>query len=166
MASPSTSKASPVMPRAPPVQSPRKHQGSPQIIAADAEDFSRRLNTSSSKRPAHTSPRTAHSSAKNNKLPQTDSTPMRYTAEPKSISDATGSSYAPRGMSINPSGPLREASAHQRQLFDHRKDDPVRFSVLARPSSTNGNRPVPTQIFSRLRLAILFIILRTLPGVL
>ena len=138
--------ASPVMPRASPVQSPRKHPGSPQIIEADAEDFSRRLNISSSKRPAHTSPRTAHSSAKNNKLfnPQTDLIPMRHTAEPESISDATSSSYAPRGMSINPSGPLREASAHQRQLFDHRKDDPVRFSVLPRPSSTNGNRPVPT----------------------
>jgi hypothetical protein len=47
-------------------------------------------------------------------------------------------------MSTNPPGPLREAPAHQRQLFDHRKDDPVRFSVLARPSSTNGSRPVPT----------------------
>jgi protein SMG6 len=70
---------------------------------------------------------------------------MQRTAEPESISDATSSSYAPRGMSANPPGALRETSAHQRQLFDHRKDDPVRFSVLARPSSINGSRrPPPT----------------------
>lgn len=39
------------------------------------------------------------------------------------MSDATSSSYLPRNT----------AQSHQR-LFDHRKDDPVRFSVLARPS--------------------------------
>ncbi|KZP28162.1 hypothetical protein FIBSPDRAFT_1039813 [Athelia psychrophila] len=46
---------------------------------------------------------------------------------------------APSGSPNN-----RELSAHQRQVFDHRKDDPVRFSVMARPSSTNGGRPTPT----------------------
>ncbi|KAF9032324.1 hypothetical protein BDZ89DRAFT_1131455 [Hymenopellis radicata] len=35
------------------------------------------------------------------------------------------------------SGPTRDAAA--RQLFNHRKDDPVRFSVLARPQG----RPIP-----------------------
>ncbi|KAF7964541.1 hypothetical protein HWV62_5931, partial [Athelia sp. TMB] len=67
---------------------------------------------------------------------------MRRTAEPEAVSDATSSSYAPRGPSGSPNN--RELSAHQRQLFDHRKDDPVRFSVMARPSSTTGGRPTPT----------------------
>ncbi|KAH7905141.1 hypothetical protein BJ138DRAFT_1231965 [Hygrophoropsis aurantiaca] len=44
--------------------------------------------------------------------PDTDPMPMRRTAEPETISDA---------------------ASHQR-LLDHRKDDPVRFSVLPRPS--------------------------------
>jgi len=129
-----------VLPRASPASSPRKHhQTSPQTVEADPEEFSRRLNISSNKRPTHTSPREAHSSAKTGKLfnPHTDPIPMRRTAEPESISDATSSSYAPRGLPAN-------ATAQQRQLFDHRKDDPVRFSVLARPSSTNGGRPTPT----------------------
>lgn len=104
-------------------------------MEADSEEFSRRLNISCHKRPAHTSPRQAHATGKNGKLynPQTDPIPMRRTADPEVISDATSSSYAPRGTAAN-------APAHQRQLFDHRKDDPVRFSVLARPSS----RPTPT----------------------
>lgn len=55
---------------------------------------------------------------------------MRRTAEPETMSDAA-SSYASRN------GP-REPAA--RQLFNHRKDDPVRFSVLNR---TPG-RPTPT----------------------
>ncbi len=132
-------------PRASPNTSPRKQLASPQMIEADVEDFSCRLNISGTKRPAHTSPRPAHSSVKHKLFnPQTDPIPMRHTAEPESISDATSSSYAPRGLSANPPGLVREPSAHQRQLFDHRKDDPVRFSVLARPSSTNGNRPTPT----------------------
>lgn len=140
-ASPSTSKVSPVSPRVAPAASPRKHQA---IVEADPEDFSRRLNISGSKRPVHTSPRPAHSSAKNNKLfnPSTDPIPMRRTAEPEPISDATSSSYAPRGPSTSPHH--RESAAHPRQLFDHRKDDPVRFSVFVRPSSTNGGRPTPT----------------------
>jgi protein SMG6 len=132
--------------RASPNLSPRTHQVSLQLVEADPEDFSRRLNISGSKRPAHTSPRPAHNTSKNNNLfnPQTDPIPMRRTAGPESISDATSSSYAPRGMSANPPGVQRETSAHQHQLFDHRKDDPVRFSVLAGPSFTNDSRwPYP-----------------------
>ncbi|KAF9228014.1 hypothetical protein BS17DRAFT_747074 [Gyrodon lividus] len=64
---------------------------------------------------------------------------MRRTLEPESISDATSSSYVPRNA---PPSHHRDPPAHQR-LFDHRKDDPVRFSVLARPSS-NGAKPTPT----------------------
>jgi hypothetical protein len=40
--------------------------------------------------------------------------------------------------------PRGYATAQQRQLFGHREDDPIRFSVLARPSSTDGRRPIPT----------------------
>ena len=67
---------------------------------------------------------------------------MRRTAEPEAVCDATSSSYAPRGPSGSPNN--REMSAHQLQLFDHRKDDPVRFSVMASPLSTNDGRPTPT----------------------
>jgi len=62
--------------------------------------------------------------------PQTDPIPMRRTAEPESISDATSSSYASHGSPTY-------AAAHQ-HIFDHRRDDPVQFSVLARPSSTHS----------------------------
>ncbi|KAG1854303.1 hypothetical protein C8R48DRAFT_776684 [Suillus tomentosus] len=73
--------------------------------------------------------------------PNTDPIPMRRTTEPESISDITSSSSPPRNTLTSHQ---REPPAN-RQLFDHRKDDPVRFavSVMARPSS-NGGRPPPT----------------------
>ncbi|TEB18962.1 hypothetical protein FA13DRAFT_1802749 [Coprinellus micaceus] len=38
-----------------------------------------------------------------------------------------------------------ERNGGSRQLFDHRKDDPVRFSVLTRPhGSSSSNHPIPT----------------------
>lgn len=64
-------------------------------------------------------------------------------AEPESISDATSSSYAPRHP-VARSPRQQEISRNAgspRPLFDPRKDDPVRFAVLARPAS---GRPVPT----------------------
>ena len=71
--------------------------------------------------------------------------PVRFLvlAWPSSANGSRPGSYAPCGISANPPGPPREVSARQRLLFDLLKDDPVRFSVLARPSSTNGSRPVP-----------------------
>ena len=63
------------------------------------------------------------------------------------MSDATGSSYVqvPRGGPSSSSMPHREGSSAARQLFDHRKDDPVRFAVLARPQlSSHNGRPTPT----------------------
>ncbi|THH08573.1 hypothetical protein EW146_g8951 [Bondarzewia mesenterica] len=89
----------------------------------DADDFSRRLKISGS-------PRASHPHAKpQNKLfnPATDPIPMRRTAEPEAISDASGS-HASRGA------PKREQPA-QRQLYDYRRDG--RFSVQAR-------KPTPT----------------------
>jgi protein SMG6 len=79
---------------------------------ADPDDFSRRLTISSPKPKLYN--------------PSTDPIPAR----PEPASDATSSAYLPR----NPVPPQR--------LFDHRKDDPVRFSVLARP---HGSKSPPTQ---------------------
>ncbi|KAG6861720.1 hypothetical protein C0995_012724 [Termitomyces sp. Mi166 len=91
-------------------------------VEADHDDFSRRLKISSS--PAPQSRSTA-------KLfnPSTDPIPMRHTAEPDSISDSS-SRPLPRDRGD------RDAP---RQLFDHKKDDPVRFAVLARPTR---DRPI------------------------
>jgi protein SMG6 len=117
--------------------SPRKPHPSPHTIInrpeADPDDFSRRLKISSSPAP-RTSPPSKHH---NTKLfnPETDPIPMRYSAEPESISDTTSSSYVPRR---GPNSASRDVPP--RQLFDHRKDDPVRFAVLARPHG----RPTPT----------------------
>lgn len=80
--------------------------------------------------------------------PETDSIPMRHSAEPKSVSDTTSSLYAHVRGGPSSSGAVHQREAqgrHQRQLFDPRKDEPVRFAVMARPSSTNlGGRPAPT----------------------
>lgn len=134
-----------------PPSSPRRH-ASPQVIVsrttheADHEDFSRRLNISSSPSP-RPSP-VAHKQGASSKLfnPNTDPIPMRRTAEPEVMSDATGSSYVvvPRGGPSSTSANHREERGNAaRQLFDHRKDDPVRFSVLARPPGSGSGRPAP-----------------------
>ncbi|KAH7889781.1 hypothetical protein F5I97DRAFT_588082 [Phlebopus sp. FC_14] len=122
--------------------SPRKAQPPPHVLVsrpdADPDDFSRRLKISGPSRvPQH------HKQLQQARLydPDSDSIPIRRTLEPESISDATSSSYVPRHPSPTSHPHQRDAPAHQR-LFDHRKDDPVRFSVLARPSS-NGARPPP-----------------------
>ncbi len=49
-----------------------------------------------------------------------------------------------------------------RQLFDHRKDDPVRFSVMARPPVSAHGRPIaPTpKIFRRLPVRLLNLFIR------
>jgi protein SMG6 len=96
---------------------------------ADHEDFSRRLKISNSTSRHHYPASSKSPNLNNGKLfnPETDPIPLR-TAEPESMSESD--SYAPRGGNA------------QRQLFNHRKDDPVRFSVLARPSA--AGRPPPT----------------------
>ncbi|PCH38362.1 hypothetical protein WOLCODRAFT_115327 [Wolfiporia cocos MD-104 SS10] len=124
---------------------------------ADADEFSRRLRIS-----AH-SPRSAHArtqagpSASPGRLynPNADhGRRQAFSAEPDSMSDAASSSYAPRGPvpqgpRAHPPASSRAAADSHRQLFDHRKDDPVRFSVLARPQvspkgAPNAGRPPPT----------------------
>lgn len=148
--SPSVSRLQPPNPNPPPVPSrsspaatsPRRTHLAPHVIAsrpeADPEDFSRRLKISTSPRPHHNMKQTQQGKLFN---PNTDPIPMRRTTEPESISDVTSSSSPPRNP---PTSHPRDPPAN-RQLFDHRKDDPVRFavSVQARPSST-GARPTPT----------------------
>ncbi|EIW85261.1 hypothetical protein CONPUDRAFT_141912 [Coniophora puteana RWD-64-598 SS2] len=56
---------------------------------------------------------------------------MRRHAEPELAPEANSSLHVPRNAAQR-----RDPSQNQR-LYDHRKDDPVRFSVLARPSSNN-----------------------------
>lgn len=124
----------------PAATSPRKTLLAPHVIVsrpeADPEDFSRRLKISTPPRHHHHIKQTQQGKLFN---PNTDPIPMRRTTEPESISDATSSSSPPRNTPISHQ---RDPPA-SRQLFDHRKDDPVRFAVLARPSSTGG-RPPPT----------------------
>ncbi|KAH7904493.1 hypothetical protein BJ138DRAFT_1237319 [Hygrophoropsis aurantiaca] len=97
-----------------PVISSRKSHQSPQIAGprteTDPEGFSCHLKILSP-------PQQPHQKQQQHRPfnPDTDPTPMRRTAEPKSMPDA--------------------ASIHQR-LFDHHKDDPIRFSVLTRPTHT------------------------------
>lgn len=67
---------------------------------------------------------------------------MRRTAEPDAMSDTASSSHAPRYRNNSSNPRERDRDAPARQLFDHRKDDPVRFAVLARPQQKQ--RPVPT----------------------
>ena len=102
----------------------------PTLTDADNEDFSRRLKIS-----PNPPPRNNPSSSRSPKLfnPESDRIPLRRPPEPETLSETD--SYA-RGA----------GHAAQRQLFNHRKDDPVRFAVLARPSTSNLNgRTPPTQ---------------------
>ncbi|KAG6821141.1 hypothetical protein H0H93_005361 [Arthromyces matolae] len=101
--------SSPQQPQQQSSRSPRP----PRPLEADHDDFSRRLKISS---PAPQS-RSTH------KLYNPDSLTIRRTAEPEQIPDSE-----PRSRES------RDREAPHRQLFDYRKDDPVRFSVLARPS--------------------------------
>ncbi|KII90159.1 hypothetical protein PLICRDRAFT_124089 [Plicaturopsis crispa FD-325 SS-3] len=82
---------------------------------AGTEESSGRFKIPHSPRPKHATPQQA----------KLYTHARRHTAEPETISDATSSSYA------------RSRPDAQRQLFDHRKDGPVCFSVLARPNA-NG----------------------------
>ncbi|KAF5387074.1 hypothetical protein D9615_001809 [Tricholomella constricta] len=123
----------PPSPPAAPARSPRPNgaQRRPNIVPdADHDDFSRRLKISSSPAPQSKPPPKLFN-------PQADPIPLRRTAEPEALSDATSSSHLPRPQA----SPRGDRDTPARQLFDHRKDDPVRFSVLARPPR---DRPVPT----------------------
>lgn len=133
----------------PPPPSPRRHV-SPQLIVsrptqeADHEDFSRRLKISSSSPPPRPS-QPAHKAQSKLFNPDTDPIPMRRTAEPDVMSE--GSSYVNISRAAAPAPPAQRdprGPNAARQLFDHRKDDPVRFSVMARPPIAAHGRPMPT----------------------
>ncbi|KAH9951368.1 hypothetical protein B0H21DRAFT_718709 [Amylocystis lapponica] len=106
-----------------------------------------------------TSPRISHSKSQNpapsqaarRKAVQPKHGPVRkpvMTAEPDTPRGAPP--HGPR--SHHQSQQMRAAGDQHRQLFDHRKDDPVRFSVLTRPhaspntihASPTASRPTPT----------------------
>ncbi|KAI0063876.1 hypothetical protein BV25DRAFT_1899085 [Artomyces pyxidatus] len=97
---------SPPSPRRPPPPP------SPKVIEPSTDDFTR-LKISSSPRPA--------------KLFNwdTDAPPLRRTAEPEAMSDASSHASKPK-----------PAPHPQRQLFDYRRDDPVRFAVQTRSTPT------------------------------
>lgn len=113
----------------------RKHPN-PQLVVsgdpdADADDFSRRLKISASPT-RHPAKHSAQPSRLFN--PDRDPIPMRRTAEPDAMSDAASSSYVSRGAAKASPPPPRETAG--RQLFDHRKDDPVRFVLRGKPPPT------------------------------
>ncbi|KAG5645823.1 hypothetical protein DXG03_005164 [Asterophora parasitica] len=119
--------AAPASPPAVPARSPRTNGAQRRtnaVVEADHDDFSRRLKISSSPSPqSKPTPKLFNPSA--------NPIPLRRTAEPEALSDAASSSYLPPRPQAPPNS--RERGDTSRQLFDHRKDDPVRFSVLARP---------------------------------
>ncbi|KAI0262907.1 hypothetical protein BC834DRAFT_889594 [Gloeopeniophorella convolvens] len=117
---------------------PSPPEGSPRPLSTepDPAEFSRVLNLSPSQRPVHAhahAPSAKHAAKLFN--PDTDPIPMRRTAEPEAMSDSAGSSHPPRAPAE--SSRQRDASQH-RQLFDHRKHDPVSFSAA------QARKPVPT----------------------
>ena len=106
---------------------------------ADADEFSRRLKISAS---PHSSPR-PHQKLYN---PNTDTIPMRPHQDADALVERGPSHLSPRPAILSRTqqhSPQRE-NAQQRQLFDHRKDDPVRFSNMARPNGTPQTTKPPT----------------------
>lgn len=116
----------------------------PQVVVSRTDSMEASEEQPRRKRPANMSPRAHHASAHSTKgklyNPEVDPIPtMRRTAEPELLSDNGSSSYAPRNAA-----PSQDRGQHHGRLFDHKRDDPVRFHVLARPNPSNGNRPTPT----------------------
>ncbi|KAL1728623.1 hypothetical protein EV714DRAFT_285553 [Schizophyllum commune] len=126
--------------KAPPTTSPRRHHQAPNVVVrppeADPDDFSRRLKITSSPSPGPGRVCAAHNHSPKLFNPDRDPIPIRRTAEPDTLSDCS-SSYVPRGPQHR--GHNRDAGA--RQLFDHKKDNPILFSVLARPPGSKVPTP-------------------------
>ena len=142
ISNPNTKPVASISPR----QSPASPRRQPYLVVsrptpdADPEDFSRRLKISSSPSPSPRPPQ----STKARKLfnPDTDPIPMRRTdPEPVSGSTATQQTSRPPPSSTNHRDERGNTARH---LFDHRKDDPVRFSVMARPQLSAPGRPSST----------------------
>ncbi|KAF7777504.1 hypothetical protein Agabi119p4_3576 [Agaricus bisporus var. burnettii] len=111
----------------------RRH--APQVVVskppdeADHEGFSR-LKITTTPRPNMSKPKLFN--------PDADPIPMRHTAEPEPMSDSD-SSHVPRNAPTTRNNGTNAA----RQLFDHRRHDPLHFNVLSRPQQTN-ERSAPT----------------------
>ncbi|KAH9171504.1 hypothetical protein EDB89DRAFT_1108247 [Lactarius sanguifluus] len=108
----------------PPRRQPPSGQTPPVLLSRaepDSSEFTRILTLSPPKKSA---PPHKHQAKLYN--PNTDTIPMRRTAEPEAMSESTGSSYAQRP----PADASRNRDAAQsRQLFDPRKHDAVAFSA-------------------------------------
>ncbi|KAF7359539.1 PINc domain-containing protein [Mycena sanguinolenta] len=125
-------------PQPQPPASRKHHHQNPQLVVsgphtdadADADEFSRlKISSSPVRNP------TKHSAQPSRLFnPDRDPIPMRRTAEPEAMSDAASSSYVSRGAAKASPPPPRETTG--RQLFDHRKDDPVRFVLRGKPTPT------------------------------
>jgi protein SMG6 len=113
---------------------------------ADPEDFSRRLKISSSPSPRPSQ----HTKVRKLFNPDTDPIPMRRTTDPEPISESAGTQQDSRSPPPPSSTNRRDERGNTaRHLFDHRKDDPVRFLVMARPQLSAPGRPSPTPKSSR-----------------
>ncbi|KDQ61845.1 hypothetical protein JAAARDRAFT_55164 [Jaapia argillacea MUCL 33604] len=114
---------------------PQQQTSPPRVVVsqhqADHEDFSHCLKISNS---PQTPPHPQSDLPRKLFNPETDPIPMRRTAEPESISDTLSSSSYVHAKHAHGS-PNSHDQASNRQLFDHRKDNPVRFSVFARPAA-------------------------------
>ncbi|KAJ7219067.1 hypothetical protein GGX14DRAFT_589783 [Mycena pura] len=113
----------------------RKHPHPQLVVSGDpdagADEFRRlKISASPTRHPVK-------QSAQPTRLfnPDRDPIPMRRTAEPDPMSDAASSSYVSRGA-VKTSPPKQTRDTTGRQLFDHRKDDPVRFVLRGRPTPT------------------------------
>jgi len=151
-----------------PSLSPRRHAQQPHIVVsrpqpsskdrekeADHEEFSRRLRISSSPRPHH-----IHSHGKSPKLfdPHHDPIPTRrsggtedqpFDGEWDREREREREREKDRDSREREREPTNSTSrGNPRQLFDHRKDDPVRFSVLARPSPAQQAQAQITSVLS------------------
>ena len=70
--------------------------------------------------------------------------------DPEPISGSTSTQQASRLPPPSSSTNHRDKRGNTaRHLFDHRKDDPVRFSIMARPQLLAPGRPSPTPKSSR-----------------
>ena len=108
----------------PPRRQPPSGQSPPVPLSRhepDSSEFTRMLTISPSQKP--TPP---HKPQPKLYDPATDPIPMRRTTEPEALSESTGSSYPQRPHADATRN--RDASQH-RQLFDHRKHDPLHFSA-------------------------------------
>ncbi|VDC05366.1 unnamed protein product [Peniophora sp. CBMAI 1063] len=123
---PTISTATPPTTTAAATASPPRKGALPQVVVSAEDEFSRRLNITSSNSPPSRPSRQAASAAGKSLFNPHSDVPMRRTAEPDAISDSTNGSNKAAAA----------APQSGRQLFDPRRDDPVRFGAQRKPPPT------------------------------